>query len=254
MPPDLDKPWPADDEFPSTHWTLLRELGDRSSPRFDAALAWLCQAYWAPIYAYIRRRGCSPHEACDVTQAFFTSLLERKGFPPLDPGRGRFRAYLLACCKHFLANTRARAAAFKRGGDRKHFAIDPGSAEQRYLAEPIDHLTADDAFDRLWILSLLNHVAAELRDEYERKGNLPLFEHLQSSLFDEADALPHAEVAQTLGLSVDAVKKAAQRLRERYRDLIRNHVARTVEDPAQVQEEIRDLFAALQRGRSSRPC
>jgi RNA polymerase sigma-70 factor (ECF subfamily) len=234
--------------FATTHWSLIARAQDAAAPEARAALSSLCQLYWYPLYAFIRRRGAAVAEAQDLTQEFFARLLEKDFLANVEPGKGRFRSFLLAACKHFLANERDRARAQKRGGGRAPVSLDLHNAEDRYLLEPAHDLTAEKLFERRWALTLLDQVLARLRAEYEQAGKSALFEGLKNSLAAGEAATPYAKLAGQLNMSEGAVKVAAHRLRRRYRQLLREEIARTVPDPANVDEEIRDLFQALGAG------
>ncbi len=230
--------------FPATRWSLVAAAKGGASPESRRALAELCQTYWYPLYAYVRRRGF-PHEAAqDLTQEFFARLLEKGGFESVDPARGRFRSFLLAACNHFLANEHDRATALKRGGCRPALPLEFDDAEGRYRREPAHDLTPERLFDRRWALALLEAVLGRLRREYEAAGKGRLFELLQGHLTGDAGR-PYAEAAAELGVSEGSVKVAAHRLRGRYRDLLRDEIGQTLADPAEVDDEIRALFAAL---------
>jgi RNA polymerase sigma-70 factor (ECF subfamily) len=229
--------------FATTRWSLIVAARGKS-PDAREALAELCRLYWYPLYAYIRRCGHDPNEAEDLTQEFFAKLLERDDLAELDPDRGRFRSFLLAACRHFLSNQRDRAQTMKRGGDRRHSSLDFADADRRYTAEPSHEQTPERLFDRRWALTLLDHVMQRLRQHYEIANQLALFERLKGSLAGEAGS-SYAEAATALGMNEGAVKVAAHRLRKRYRELLRDEIGQTVEDPAAVDDEIRDLFLAL---------
>ncbi len=242
--PDRDLA-PDAGQFPSTCWSLVLAARSQAEPRAREALAALCHAYWYPLYAYIRRRGHAPDEAQDLTQEFFTGFLREGFLNTVDPDRGKFRAFLLAACKHFLANRRARDHAQKRGGGLGPISIGSTDAEGRYGGEPMHEMTPERLYDRRWALTLLGRVLDRLAAEMARAGKGPLFARLEPTLLGERGAGPYARVAEELGLSPGAVKVAAHRLRRRYRALLRAEIGRTVDDPARVDDEIRDLFAAL---------
>lgn len=234
-------------EFQTTRWSLVAAAGQRDAPGAGDALAALCAAYWYPLYAFVRRQGHSADEAQDLTQEFFARLLDTDFLAGVDPTRGRFRAYLLAACKHFLANERDRSRAQKRGGGREHLSLDFPSAEQRYLLEPAHELTAEKLFDRRWALTLLDQVLGRLRDEFARADKLALFDRLKSFLTGDRDPERYSQVGAELGLSEGAVKVAVHRLRKRYRELLQEEIGRTVDDARAIDEEIRALFAALRQ-------
>ncbi|MFL5328215.1 MAG: RNA polymerase sigma factor [Gemmataceae bacterium] len=228
--------------FRSTRWSLIGAARDLAEPSAQRALAELCEIYWYPAYAYIRRRGYNPDLAQDLTQGFFAGMLQR-GFSGADPDRGRFRNYLLGACRHFLANEYDRANADKRGGGKAIISLDFPDAERRYAAEPIDERTPDQLFDRRWALMLLQGTLETLRLDYQQTGSAELFNCLASSLTGEGAS--YAAIAQELGMTEGAVKVAAHRLRLRYRETLRAAIADTVNTPAEVDDEIRCLFQAL---------
>jgi RNA polymerase sigma-70 factor (ECF subfamily) len=235
-----------DDGFASTRWSVVARARDRSTAEAREALASLCGTYWYPLYAYIRRQVSSAEEAEELTQEFFARLLGRAALAGVDRSKGKFRAYLLACCKHFLANERDRRRARKRGGGRTIVSLDFPSAAARYRQEPADSLTPEKLFQRRWALTLLEAVLEQLRREYLDAGKGPLYEALKVALVGGPAAQPHAQVGAALGMTDAAVKKAAQRLRQRYREVLRQQIGETVDGPEAVEEEIRELFAVLQ--------
>jgi RNA polymerase sigma-70 factor (ECF subfamily) len=234
---------PPAGQFAATHWSLIVAASDRSAPQAREALSALCTIYWYPLYAFVRRQGYPVDEAQDLTQAFFARLLEKDGLAVADPEKGKFRSFLLASLKHFLANERDRANALKRGGGVP--ALNFAEAEGRYLRETGHTLTPEKLFERRWALTLLDQALTRVRAEYQRTGRGELFEHLHPFLTGAADALPYHDVAEQLAMTPDAVKVAVHRLRRRYRDALRDAIARTVYDPAAIDDEIRDLFQAL---------
>jgi RNA polymerase sigma-70 factor (ECF subfamily) len=218
---------------------------DREAPQSDHALAELCSAYWYPIYAFIRRRGHNREAAADLTQAFFTRLLEKDYLRSVDRDKGRFRTFLLAACSHFLSNEHDRLVALKRGGGRIPVPIGLRDAEGRYLAEPAHDLSPDRLFQRRWALDLLAGVLERLEREFQQAGKGPLYERLKAILVWTDEGASYSRVAADLGMSEVAVRKAAQRLRQRYRDFVRERIAATVADPNDVDDEIRELFSIL---------
>jgi RNA polymerase sigma-70 factor (ECF subfamily) len=230
--------------FATTRWSLVAAATDPAAPHAREALADLCRLYWFPIYAYVRRRGQDHHAAQDLTQAFFARLLEKNDLAAADKIRGRFRSYLLTACQHFLANAHDHDTAKKRGGGRPHLPLDFADADTRYSHEPTDEETPERAFDRQWALGLLDRALGELRAEYADSGRATLFDALKDSLAGGAE-VPYADLARELGMTEGAVKVAVHRLRQRYRDRLRGLIADTVEKPEDVDDEIRDLFAAL---------
>jgi RNA polymerase sigma-70 factor (ECF subfamily) len=208
-------------------------------------LATLCETYWYPLYAYVRRQGRRAEEAQDVTQDFFAQLLEKRSLRMADHRRGKFRSFLLASLNHFLANKRRRAKARKRGGGRVPISLDFQSAESRYGLEPAHELTAEKIYQRRWALTLLEQALARLRQESADRGKLELFESLKGYLGGEKRKVPYQQIAAKLGMTEGAVKVRVHRLRRRCRELVREEVAHTVGEPAEIDEELRDLFAAL---------
>jgi RNA polymerase sigma-70 factor (ECF subfamily) len=241
-PSTATAPHPA---FVTTHWSLVVSAGRNDTPHARDALEKLCRSYWFPIYAFVRRQGHGPHDAQDLTQEFFARLLEKKQLAGADPVRGRFRSFLLASLKHFLANEWDKANAQKRGGGRVLIPIDVATAETSCGFEPADNLTADIIFERRWALTLLEHVLGRLRAEYVRDGKENLFEQLKPTLTEASRTVAYAEIATRLGTTEGAVKVAVHRLRQRYREVLRAEIADTVASPGEVDDEIRNLFAAL---------
>lgn len=236
----------ASRRFATTHWSLVVAAGRRSSPRSREALATLCGTYWYPLYACVRAQGYTPHDAQDLTQEFFARLLERNDFAAADRAKGRFRSYLSAALKHFLANARDHARARKRGSGRVPIPLDFATAEGRFSHEPVHTITPDKAFARRWALTLLEQVLAQLREEFVVAGKGEFFDRLKVFLSGEKNAVSHADIAADLKMTEGAVKVAVHRLRRRYRELLRGEIAQTVADPDEIDDEIRELFAALE--------
>lgn len=234
----------ADDDFATTRWSVVLAAGRKSDPSSDRALADLCQSYWYPLYAYVRRRGIDADAARDLTQEFFARLLEKNNLAVAQPERGRFRAFLLTSLKNFLANEWERQRAQKRGGCNAILSLDFDSGESRFHTEPAHHDSPDRLFDRHWALAVLDHCLASLRAEFSREGKDRHFQQLKNFLAGEA-AASYAQVGQLLGMTEGAVKVAVHRLRRRYRELLRGEVAQTLAEPAEVDDEIRCLFDAL---------
>jgi RNA polymerase sigma-70 factor (ECF subfamily) len=231
--------------FTTTSWTVVAQARDRDAPEAQQALAELCQAYWYPMYAFVRRRGHPAHEAEDLTQGFFTDLLARDSLKDVDPSKGKFRSFLLAALQHFLANQRDRDHRLKRGGKTLHLSLDFRDAESRYQREPGHVDTPERLFQRRWALTLLAHVLERLEHEVDSEHKGPLFERLKPTLMGECDAAPYAQVGTELGMSAGAVKVAAHRLRKRFRALLQEEIGRTLADPGDCQEEINELFVAI---------
>jgi len=233
------------DRFTTTRWSLVLAAAGTEDARGREALAKLCQTYWYPLYAFVRRQGHGPHDAQDLTQEFFMRLLEKDYLGDVDRSKGKFRSFLLAALKHFLSKERARAKTLKRGGGHTLVPLDTLSAEDRYRREPEDNATPERLFERRWALTLLDQVLTRLSEEYETTGKRAMFEQLQGCLTGDSDMPPYAELAARLGMTEGAVKVAVHRLRQRYRGVLREEIAQTVADPAEIDDEIRQLFSAL---------
>lgn len=232
--------------FTTTRWSLVRAAGEAQGDAARQALETLCTTYWYPLYAYVRRRGHQPAQAQDLTQAFFTQLLEGNVLAIADQERGRFRSFLLKAFKNFIATQRRRDSAQKRGGGLRRRSLDFAAGEERYRLEPADTATPERLFERRWALTLLEQALACLREEYESTGRKELFAVLEPHLHG-GDRLPHAQLAARLDMSEGGVKVAAHRLRRRYREILRGQVAETVASPEAVDQELRELLQALAR-------
>jgi RNA polymerase sigma-70 factor (ECF subfamily) len=232
------------DAFVTTHWSVVARAGQGDTTQARDALARLCQTYWYPLYAYVRRRGYSPQDAEDLTQGFFARLLERNSLASITREKGKFRSYLLTALNHFVADEWKRAKAEKRGG-LQVVSFDAASAETRYLHEPIEPTTPENIFERNWALALLNEVFQRLQREHTAAGKGELFEQLKFCLTGERSSIAYAELAAGLHLSESAIKVTVHRLRQSYRELLRAEVANTVATEAEVEEELRYLFRVL---------
>ena len=241
---------PRSPVFVTTHWSVILTAGGSDTTSARQALAKLCQTYWYPLYAYVRRRGFSPPDAEDMTQEFFARFLEHDWVANADREKGRFRTFLLSAMNHFLANEWDKARAQKRGGGVPLLPLQFDTAETRYSREPADSVTPEQHFERRWALALLETVTGRLRMEYEQEGKGELFAALNPCLVGDRTAQPYEELAQKLALSEGAVKSAVHRLRQRYRQLLREEIAQTVAQPGEVEEELRHLIAVL-GGRAS---
>ena len=250
MTPLPSAPLGPSPRFATTRWSLVLQAKDKAAPQAAGALADLCRAYWYPLYVFVRKRSRDGHEAQDLTQSFFARLLEKDFLDDVTPERGRFRAFLLAAIKHFVANEWDRERAEKRGGDRRHLSLDASafdweSGESRFLTEPSHDLTAERLFERQWALALLDRVLGRLRDEHAAAGKLAQFEVLQPFLSLDRETANYAEASRELNTTEAAARVAAHRLRKRYRSLLRDEIAQTVASPEDVDDEIRHLFEAL---------
>jgi DNA-directed RNA polymerase specialized sigma24 family protein len=230
--------------FTTTHWSVVLQA-QGESPAAQEALEDLCRTYWRPIYGFVRREGARPEEAKDITQGFFALILERKDFSSVRQEKGRLRSFLLASLKHFTANERRDAAAIKRGGGRTLIPLDDVESYDSSEFDRSDMLSADLLYDRRWAFTVLDRVFARLREESQESANAPLLERLNTLLSDEPDRPSQADIARGFGMTENAVKQAFHRLRQRYRQLLREEVAHTVATPAEIEDELRHLIAAL---------
>lgn len=237
----------ASPRFTTTRWSLVLQARDKQSAQSSEALADLCQAYWYPLYVFIRKRSRDAHEAQDLTQGFFARLLEKDFLLDVTPERGRFRAFLLAAIKHYAANEWERARAKKRGGDRQHYSqdFDWESGESRFLNEPTHDLTAERLFDREWALALLKRVLDRLRDEQVAEGKGDSFAVLQTFLTVDRNNADYSQTAKSLNSNEAAIRVTVHRLRKRYRHILRDEISQTVVNRSDLDDEIRHLFLAL---------
>ena len=232
--------------FATTHWSMVVSAGRGHSSEAGRALAALCENYWFPLYAFVRRAGHSAEDARDLTQEFFVQLLAKNYLADADRHRGRFRSFLLGAMKHFLANERRRRGTRKRGGGQSTISLDFRSGEDRYRRiEPADNLTPERLYERRWALTLLDLVLDRLRDEFHAAGKSDRFDALKPLLAAGPAKAPYRDVAEALAMSEAAVKVAVHRLRRRYRKLLREEIARTLVGPEAVEDELRDLLAAV---------
>ena len=231
--------------FATTRWSVVLAAGRSDTTRARAALEKLCQTYWFPLYAYVRRRGHSPEDAQDLTQEFFARLLERGSLAKADSSLGRFRSFILTAMNHFLTDEWKKARAEKRGGGRGTVSLDLAAAEKRFDLEPADHSTPERIFEKQWALTLLAEVLNRLEGEYESEGKTDLFAALKQTLMGKRESQPYAELATRLDMNENAVKVAVHRLRKRYRALVRDEIAETLGLQEDVEEEMRHLFSVL---------
>jgi len=233
--------------FSMTRWSLVIAAADSRHPDHKTALAELCKDYWYPVYAFVRLRGFDPDSAQDLTQGFFAQLLEKRTLKAADKERGRFRSFVLAALKFYLSHERERAGAQKRGGGRAPVAIDRDTAEGKYRLEPVDRHTPETLFERRWALLLLERVLSSLRKELAESARPERSLRLAEYLTGDSSAPAYKQVAEELGMSESAVKVAVHRLRGRFREILRDEVTQTVNDPDKVDDELSHLFAALER-------
>jgi RNA polymerase sigma-70 factor (ECF subfamily) len=216
------------------------------SPAAQEALEKLCRIYWRPIYSFIRRQGCQPAEAEDITQGFFASLFERESLNAVRKEKGRLRSYLLGALKYFMADERRRATAIKRGKGQRLIPLEELGADERIDMEPADPMTAEIIYERRWALTVLEHVLSRLKDEYRRAGSDALFDSLKQLLPDEPGSPSQADIAARLGMSENAIRQAFYRFRQRYQSILREEIAHTVATPGDIEDELRHLIAVLE--------
>jgi DNA-directed RNA polymerase specialized sigma24 family protein len=241
---NTDAPQPAG-RFQTTHWSVVLLAGQEQSAERAAALEKLCRAYWHPIYAFARRKGCGEEDAKDLTQQFFSLLLERNDFAGVDPQKGKFRTFLLTSFTHFLSNEYDRANALKRGGGKTDFSLDELLSDQLNQFEPAGDCSAANLFDLRWAMAVLERALTELKTEMSAAGKAGQFELLKTFLTAAAGESGYEGVAQKLGVADSSVAVLVHRLRLRYRELVRAEVGQTVSSPTELEEEMRHLFQML---------
>ena len=234
--------------FPVTQWTVVLAAGGTPSPESAAALERLCSSYWYPLYAFVRRSGYSPADAEDLTQEFFARLLEHNWIAHADRHKGRFRSFLLIAMKRFLAKEWDKAKTLKRGGQVRLVPLQLDAAETRYTREPADTRKPEQVYEKQWALTLLGSVLNLLREDYARDGKGALFQALEPCLIGSRETQPYAALGAQLGMTEGAVRMAVCRLRERYRECLKEEIGHTVASPAEVDGELRHLFRVLDRG------
>ncbi len=236
-----------DDIFVTTRWTVVLAAGESSSLQSKRALEDLCQTYWFPLYAYVRRRSHSKEDAEDLTQEFFRQLLQRHWIEDVDRNKGRLRAFLITALKHFMAKEWRRVSAQKRGGGQHHISIDPGLAEGRYAAVGSPQMDAEVLFDRQWALTLLELTIKQLEEEYAEAGKATEFAVLKDGLVISHQAIDYPAVASRLDITEGAARVGVHRLRKRFRQLYREEVAQTLPPGSELDEELRYLAESLVR-------
>ncbi|MBI2947505.1 MAG: sigma-70 family RNA polymerase sigma factor [Verrucomicrobia bacterium] len=242
-PPCTGKP--SQEWFATTHWSVVLAARQSEDSGAVEALEKLCQTYWYPLYAYVRRHGHDVHDAEDLTQEFFARLLEKDFLKAVEPGRGKFRWFLLSAIKRFLANEWNRAHALKRGGGARFVSWDQQDAESRYRRDGASGLAPEKLFDQSWAMTLLEQAHTQLREEFTSAGQSGLFEQLKHFLSSDKSSVSYAEAARALGMTEGAARVAVHRLRLRYREFLRAQIAQTVTTLSEVDDEIRHLFAAF---------
>jgi RNA polymerase sigma factor (sigma-70 family) len=231
--------------FATTRWSLVAQSALTDVPEAANALAQLCEMYWPPIYSFIRRRGYSPSDAQDLTQSFFAFFLRTKAYARTDKLHGKFRSFLLASVKNFLSDNWDRDQAIKRGGDYQFVSLDPETAEAFYEAATASDSTAESLFELRWAKSLTAGALNSLREELQAEGKLKLFEQLKSFLTGGSVIPSYDEASARMGVPRATVKTHVHRLRQRYREIVRREIARTVSAPHEVDEELRYLCSVL---------
>ncbi len=234
-------------EFATTRWSVVHAAGQQPSRESREALTALCQSYWYPLYAFVRRRVSDAHEAQDLTQAFFAELLEKNFVASATPQRGRFRAYLLTALKHFLSKQWDHQKAAKRGGGQSPLSLDFQAGDSRISLEPATALTPEQEYDRQWAMTLLHHTLERLEAEYDQTDKKSLFQGLKGFIIGDHPGATYRDVAAELEISEGAAKMAAHRMRLRYRELLRQEILQTVSGPEDIDAEIQELFSVLSR-------
>jgi RNA polymerase sigma factor (sigma-70 family) len=234
-------------EFTTTHWSVVLTAGQVDSPDAQQALGMLCRTYWYPLYAFARRQGRSAEDAEDLTQGFFARLLEKGSIGQADPARGRFRSFLLASFKNFIAEAHRQASRLKRGGGQSPVSWDVMSAEERYLSEPKDESTAEALYEDRWALTLLETAMERLGAELTAAGRERVFVELKGQLWGESGVVSYRELSGRLDMSEGALKVTVHRLRHRFRELLREEVANTVADAGEIDDELRHLVGVVRR-------
>ena len=241
-PVEIDTKW-----FAATHWSVVLAAKNATSPQARAALEKLCNVYWPPLYAYVRRSGYSREDAQDLVQDFFAKFLEKNWLQHLQHQRGKFRSFLLTLLKHFLLDQKDKSSAQKRGGQKTIISLDSCDPEERYVLEPCEGLSPEQIYERQWALALLEQTAKRLREEYLQAGKGKLFERLKDLQPGRHGTANYAQIAFDLGMTEGAIKTAVHRLRRRHSELLREEIARTLSSPDEVDQEIRHLITILGR-------
>jgi DNA-directed RNA polymerase specialized sigma24 family protein len=233
--------------FATTHWSVVLAASQDSSPEAPAALEKLCRCYWFPLYSYVRRQGYGPHDAQDLTQGFFGQILGQNFVAEADREKGKFRSFLLGALNHFLGHERGRARAVKRGGGRVFISLEEKSAEELYGLEPATSLSPEHAFEKRWAITVLERALARVSEEFLAEGKARVFARLQPFLVEGTAGGDYSAAAADLRMKPNAVAVAVHRLRQRYRQAVREEIAHTVATPQEIEEEMRYLLRALAR-------
>jgi RNA polymerase sigma-70 factor (ECF subfamily) len=231
--------------FVTTRWTVVLAAGGMDTTKVRQALEHLCRTYWYPLYVYVRRRGYSAHDAQDLTQAFFARLLTQQSMVKANPDRGRFRSFILTAMNNFLASEWKRGSAQKRGGGYEMLSLELAAAEKRYELEPATHSSPTKIFEKQWAMTLLEQVLNRLELEFQDDGKADLFAALKPALLGLRESQPYVALATQLGMNESAVKVAVHRLRKRYRELIRDEIANTLDPSEEIEVEMQHLLRVL---------
>jgi len=231
--------------FATTHWSVVLAAGSPKSTRYHEAMEVLCRTYWYPLYAYLRRHGCDTHQAEDYIQGFFMRMLEKHSLSGVAEKPGKFRSFLLASLKNFVANEIDRVQTKKRGGSHTILSLDFEQGERQYASEPSHEMSPERLFEKSWAITVLEHAMIQLESDFGSSNKADLFVQLRGYLTADSDTIPYCDVAEKLKMTEGAVKMAVYRLRSRYRDVLRGEVAQTVATKEQIDEEIRELLAIL---------
>jgi RNA polymerase sigma-70 factor (ECF subfamily) len=231
--------------FETTQWSLVLATRDRASAEAQLALATLCETYWLPVYAYIRRTGRPVEDARDLTQAFFARVVEKGVFEQAEPSRGRFRAFLLAAVRNFLSNAYASQQAARRGGRHVHLPLEFEHGERQYQLEVPDAVTPESLFETRWARTVVDRAIHRVATRYTQAGRGRIFVQLQPFL--SGDSPPYAGTAATLGVTEGALRVTVHRLRQQLEGHLRDVVAETVDSPEEVDKELRYLLSVLSR-------
>lgn len=233
------------DRFATTRWSMIRAVGGTNESTASSALEQLCQSYWFPLYAFVRRQGHDAESAADLTQAFFADLLQREDLKKVDPELGKFRSFLLSAMKHFLVNHWNKDRALKRGGGKSPLSLDFQTADEKYSLEPAHSRTPDSIYQQQWAKTLLDLIHKNLRQEFVERGRAVQFDKLQSFIAGKNSEQTLAEAAAQLSMTEVAAKVALHRMRRRFGELLRAEIEQTVTSPEEVDAELQQLFDAL---------
>lgn len=242
---DSDQNLAPKKRFATTQWSVVLRAGASDPASTQAALTELTKSYWYPLYAYARRQGNAEHDAMDLTQGFFTHLLSGNALETVSPEKGRFRTFLLVAFRNFMSNQRRAADTIRRGGAVQVVSLSADDFQARFDREPTHDETPEMCFQRNWVEALLAKVRAELADDYLEAGKSALFALLEPYLTHRGDVVPRAEIGKRMNLSPAAVSMSIHRMRRRYGELLRREVASTVDNPDDVEDELRTLMAIV---------